>query len=108
MYLRDVLIKFFHSLFFKTEVSAKTSKSMTTKSSKRRPKTSMEGTVNFIEVAENTEICSFALITISGRTVVLWLDLPIRGKERLCESDICVYGSHTRTHVCELVTPGAE
>lgn len=41
--LCDASINFFHSLFFKTDISTRVSKTVTTKTSKRRSKNSVEG-----------------------------------------------------------------
>lgn len=71
------LICFF---LFKTEVSSRASRSMATKTSKRRSKTSMEGTANFIIcVPKSVESHFFALITVSlgKHSCGLKADLPL-------------------------------
>lgn len=76
----------FHSFFFKTEISTRASKSLTTKTSKRRSKNSVEGTAKLIYVAENMDISFFfffVLIPVSSRKELLWLEnrLAVSGNE---------------------------
>lgn len=78
---------YFHSFFFKTEISTRASKSLTTKTSKRRSKNSVEGTAKLTYVAETMDISFlfffFVLIPVSSRKELLWLEnrLTVSGNE---------------------------